>query len=152
MSLMPATVWQIFNKKLIHILTQETEIVKIDLKNSWNQITEILIILSGTIVRLPKLAQKHIANVTGLLVNIDTNLKWIRQKFYQFFINDEIPKEFWKNSHFQKLIVGFLLRCQNWLRWYTPQKMHFQELLIFIFTNTACLIVIVLTKCSLCCI
>ena len=128
---MPATVWQIFNKKLIHILTQETEIVKIDLKNSWNQITEILIILSGTIVRLPKLAQKHIANVTGLLANIDTDLKWIRQKFYQFFINDEIPKEFWKNSHFQKLIVGFLLRCQNWLRWNTPEKMYFQEWFLY---------------------
>ena len=29
----------------------------------------------------------------------------------------EIPKEFWKNSHFENMTAGFLLRCQNSLWW-----------------------------------
>ena len=67
---------------------------------------------------------------------LDSDLKWIRQKFYQFFINEkfkkllyfficilpnyvphEITKDFWKNSHFENVRADFLLRCQNSLRW-----------------------------------
>ena len=67
---------------------------------------------------------------------VDSYSKWIRQKFYQFFINKklkksfyfftcilpnyvalEITKEFWKNSQFENMLTGFLLRCQNSLRW-----------------------------------
>ena len=67
---------------------------------------------------------------------LDSNSKWIRQKFYQFFINEkfkkifyfftcilpyyvphEITKEFWKDSHFEIVRADFLLRCQNSLRW-----------------------------------
>ena len=77
---------------------------------------------------------------------LDSYSKWIRQKCYQFFIKKklkqtfcfptcilpnyvphEITKEFWKNSHFENMRAGFLLRCLNWLRWNTPEKMHFQE-------------------------
>ena len=98
-----------------------------------------------------------------------SDLKWMRQKFYLFFINEkfkkilyfftcilpnyvphEITKEFWKNSHFWNVTAGFLLGCQNSLQWNTPEKIHFQECLFFIFTNIAHLIVIALTKCSLC--
>ena len=83
---------------------------------------------------------------------LDSDSKRIRQKFYTFFINEmfkkmlhflicilpsyvphEITKEFWKNSHFEKITAGFLLRCQNRLRWNTPEKMHFQER-IFLFS------------------
>ena len=59
---------------------------------------------------------------------IDSYSKWIRQKSYQFFklknmffficiltnyVPHEITKEFWKNSHFENMTAGFLLRCQN---------------------------------------
>ena len=79
-------------------------------------------------------------------IHIDSYSKWIRQKFYQFFIKEklkktfyfltyilpnyvlhDITKEFWKSSHFENMTAGFLLRSQNPLRWYTPEKMHFQE-------------------------
>ena len=84
--------------------------------------------------------------VTVYEIKLDSDSKRIRQKFYQFFINEkvkkilyfficilpnyvphEITKEFWKNSHFEKMTAGFILRCQNWLRWNTPEKMHFQH-------------------------
>ena len=67
---------------------------------------------------------------------LESDSKWIRQKFYQFFINKkfkkilyflicilpnyaphEITKEFWKNSQFENMMTDFLLRCQNSLRW-----------------------------------
>ena len=67
---------------------------------------------------------------------LDSYSKWIRQKCYQFFIHKklkklfyfltcilpnyvthEITKEFWKNSLFENMLTGFLLRCQNSLRW-----------------------------------
>ena len=67
--------------------------------------------------------------VGGKLVDIDSDSKRIRQKIYQFFINEkfnkilnfftcilpnyvpnEIIKEFWKNSHFEKMTADFLLR------------------------------------------
>ena len=67
---------------------------------------------------------------------IDSYSKWIRQKCRQLFpliksskniffftcilpiyMPHEINKEFWKNSHFQKMTTAFLLRCQNSLRW-----------------------------------
>ena len=102
---------------------------------------------------------------------IDSYSKWIRQKCYQFFINKklkkifyiftcilpnyvphEITKEFWKNSHFENITAGFILRSQNLLWWNTPWKDAFSGMTFFIFTNIAPMIVIVLTKCSLCCI
>ena len=83
--------------------------------------------------------RKTIANFivrTYYLLYVDSDLKRIRQKFYQFFINEkfkkilnfftcilpnyvphEITKEFWKNSHFENVRADFLLRCQNSLRW-----------------------------------
>ena len=46
------------------------------------------------------------------------------RKFFIFLIYilidylvHEISKEFWKHSHFENMRAGFLLRCQNWLRW-----------------------------------
>ena len=67
---------------------------------------------------------------------INSYSKWIRQKIYQFFINrklkkilyfvtyiltnnvpHEITQIFWKNSQFENMMAGFLLRCQNSLRW-----------------------------------
>ena len=67
---------------------------------------------------------------------INSDWKRIRQKCYQFFKNEkfkkifhlftcilpnyvphEITKEFWKMSHFWNMTAGFLLRCQNSLRW-----------------------------------
>ena len=67
--------------------------------------------------------------------NIDSYSKWIRQKCYQFFIDKklkktfyfltcispnyvphQITKEFWKNSQFENVTAGFLLRSQNSLR------------------------------------
>ena len=33
------------------------------------------------------------------------------------YLVHEISKEFWKHSHFENMRAGFLLRCQNWLRW-----------------------------------
>ena len=38
----------------------------------------------------------------------------------------DITKEFWRNSHFEKITAGFLLRCQNLLRRNTPEIMQFQ--------------------------
>ena len=77
---------------------------------------------------------------------VDSYSKWIRKKFINFFINEkfkqlfyfltgilpnyvphEIFKEFWKNTHFENMTAGFLLRCQNSLRWNTPKQRHFQE-------------------------
>ena len=43
------------------------------------------------------------------------------------YVAHDIIKEFWKNSHFEKMTAGFVLRCQNLLRWNTPEIMHFQE-------------------------
>ena len=37
-----------------------------------------------------------------------------------------IPKEIWKNSHFENMKAGFLQRCQNLLRHFTPEMIHFQ--------------------------
>jgi hypothetical protein len=37
-----------------------------------------------------------------------------------------IPKEFFKNSLFESMTIGFLLRCQNLLRQITPKMMPFQ--------------------------
>jgi hypothetical protein len=38
----------------------------------------------------------------------------------------DIPKEFLKNSHFENMTAGFLLRCQNLTRQITSKMMHFQ--------------------------
>ena len=50
--------------------------------------------------------------------------EWKVQKLCLFFtcilpdyIAHDIPKEFWKNIHFENMTPGFLLRCQNSLRW-----------------------------------
>ena len=46
---------------------------------------------------------------------------WILWLFFTCILPDymahDIPKEFGKNIHFENMIAGFLLRCQNWLRW-----------------------------------
>ena len=33
------------------------------------------------------------------------------------YVAHDITKEFWKNSNFENMTAGFLLRCQNWLRY-----------------------------------
>jgi hypothetical protein len=35
------------------------------------------------------------------------------------------PKEFKKNSHFENITAGFLLRCQNLLQQIPPKMMRF---------------------------
>ena len=52
---------------------------------------------------------------------------FINKKFWKTFcfftcilpdyVAHDITKEFWKNSHFENMTAGFLLRCQNWLRY-----------------------------------
>ena len=59
------------------------------------------------------------------------------------YVPHEIIKDFLKNSHFENMTDGFLLSCQNTLRWNTPEKMHFQQWHFFIFTSISPLIVIV---------
>ena len=52
--------------------------------------------------------------------------------FYSFtyildnYMAHETTKEFLKNSHFENMTAGFLQRCQNLLRYFTPEMMHFQ--------------------------
>ena len=48
-----------------------------------------------------------------------------------------IPKEFWKNSHFENMTAGFLRRCKNLLRWIAPKMMNFQPWKKLILTNNA---------------
>ena len=68
--------------------------------------------------------------------NVDSDSKWIRQKFFKNFItkkfknrfyfftcilpdyvSNDSPKEFKKNKHFENMRAVFHLRCQNPLRW-----------------------------------
>ena len=42
---------------------------------------------------------------------------------------------FERNSHFENMTAGFLLRCQNLLRYFTPEMMHFQAWKKMILTN-----------------
>ena len=42
-----------------------------------------------------------------------------------------------KNIHFENMIAGFLQRCQNPVRWNTPEIIHFQAWQKLIFTNIA---------------
>ena len=53
------------------------------------------------------------------------------------YMGHEITKEFWKNSHFENITAGFLQRCQNLHRYFTPDMMHFQAWKKLIFTNIA---------------
>ena len=83
--------------------------------------------------------------LAGKEVYVDSYLKWIRQKFFNEFINKkfikrfyfftcilpdylchESLKEFLKNSHIEKIRADFLRRCQNSLRQTSPEMMHFQ--------------------------
>ena len=76
---------------------------------------------------------------------VKTDWKRKRQKFFNKFISEKFKKqfhfftctlpnyvshesykEFWKNSHFEKMRAGFLRRCQNSLRQNSPVIMHFQ--------------------------
>ena len=52
-----------------------------------------------------------------------------------------------KNSHFEKMSAGFLLRCQNLLRRNTPEIMHFQAwnflsspILLLFSPNVVCIV------------
>ena len=38
----------------------------------------------------------------------------------------DINKEIWKDNHFEIMTAGFLQRCQNLLRRFTPEMIHFQ--------------------------
>ena len=80
----------------------------------------------------------------------ETNLNWffclIKSSeiiFYFFtcilpnYMGYEITKEFWKNSHIENMTAGFLLRCQNLLRWICPKMMHFQPWKKLILINNA---------------
>ena len=49
----------------------------------------------------------------------------------------DIPKEFRKNSHYEDMTAGFLLRCQNLLRQISPKMLHFQAWKKFIYTINA---------------
>ena len=52
---------------------------------------------------------------------------FINKKFWKIFyfftcilsdyVAHDITKEFWKDSHLENMTAGFLLRCQNWLRY-----------------------------------
>ena len=46
---------------------------------------------------------------------------WKTFHFFTCILSDyvahDITEEFWKNSHFENMTAGFLLRCQNWLRY-----------------------------------
>ena len=42
------------------------------------------------------------------------------------YVAHESLKEFWKNIYFENMRAGFHLRCQNSLRFVTPEMMHFQ--------------------------
>ena len=42
------------------------------------------------------------------------------------YMAHDITKEFWKISDFENMTAGFLKRCQNLLRYFTPETMHFQ--------------------------
>ena len=91
--------------------------------------------------------------------SIQLFISWKLQKLFYFltciladFVADEITKEFWKSSHFENITAGFLLRCQNTLRWNTPEKMRFTGVKYPFFTHIALLIVMVFTRCILCCI
>ena len=61
--------------------------------------------------------------------------------FYYFtyilpdYVAHEITKEFLKNSHFENMTASFLLRCQNILRYFTPEMMQFQAWKKLSFTN-----------------
>ena len=86
----------------------------------------------------PIIKESHQSFFSSLATSrlVDSYSKWIWQKCHQFFINKnwkkkvlfftfilpnyvphEITKEFWKNSQFENMLTGFLLRCQNSLRW-----------------------------------
>ena len=40
------------------------------------------------------------------------------------YVAHDITKDFFLNSHFENMTAGFLLRCQNLLRYFTPEMMH----------------------------
>ena len=74
---------------------------------------------------------------SDLLKSIQISIKFFFNKkfkngFYFFtcilpdYVAHDISKEFWENSPFKKMTAGFLLRCQNLLRWNTPEMMHFE--------------------------
>ena len=42
------------------------------------------------------------------------------------YVFHEIPKEFWKNNHFENMRASFLRRCQNSLWQTSHEMMHFQ--------------------------
>ena len=71
---------------------------------------------------------------------LDSDWKRIRQKFYQFSLINCSKKYFifWSAfylimclmkspKNFEKMTAGFLLRCQNWLRWNTPEWCIFRN-------------------------
>ena len=51
------------------------------------------------------------------------------------YLAHEITKEFLKISPFTNMTASFLLRCQNLLRYFTPEMMHFQAWKKLSFTN-----------------
>ena len=51
------------------------------------------------------------------------------------YVAHEITKEFGKNSHFKNMTASFHLSCQNLLRYFTPEMMHFQAWKKLSFTN-----------------
>ena len=42
------------------------------------------------------------------------------------YMGHDSNKEFWKNTHFENMTAGFLLRYQNLLRYFTPEMTYFQ--------------------------
>ena len=54
------------------------------------------------------------------------NLKNSLTRLFSDYMGHGTTKEFWKNSHFENVTAGFLLRCQKLLRYFTPERVHFQ--------------------------
>ena len=53
------------------------------------------------------------------------------------YMAHSIPKEFWKNSHFENMTAGFLLWCKNLLWQIAPKMMHLQPRKKLMITNNA---------------
>ena len=63
-------------------------------------------------------------NSNFLMVYSSNNILFLTCILHDYMAH-EITKEFWKNIHFKNMMVSFLQRHQNPLRWNTPEIIHF---------------------------
>ena len=61
-----------------------------------------------------------------LLLKSSNNIFYFFSCILPDYVAHESLKEVWKNIHFENMRAGFHLRCQNSLRFVTPEMMHFQ--------------------------